>query len=116
MSSLLDKLKERLEKHKQEQTEASISPIEAFMLSVDLEAGNDKIESFILFEMYLKYLQSFHLPMTKIDFFRKLSYHIPRKRWGKQRYYLVNRTKLKLTESEESNFKIQQRLRKLGEM
>lgn len=119
MSNSLEELKARIkanklkEKIKGEEF-TSLSSFDQFITYHQVESGKDKIETFILYETYLESVKRFdkHLPMSKIDFFRTLCKHIKRVRHNNQRYYLINRSKFKLSQEEEFRLKVNEKVRK----
>lgn len=101
----LEELKKRLNKNiKQEKVKDS--SIESFIDCFNIKTGSYKLETFVLYHLYLKHCRNLILSMSRIDFFRKLCKHIPTKRYGKQRYYLISREDILLSEEDEMNIKL----------
>lgn len=108
----LDFLKDRL--NKVNNKEESKDFITSFIFHYSLSPGKDRIETYIIRELYSKFLKTHSslLPLSYIDFCRKLCKNIPTKRWGKQRFYLVDRSKLLLSADDELNLRINESIRK----
>lgn len=97
----LESLLERI-KRNNERVEVSKNTFTSFLNDFSILPGNDKIPTYTLYYLYLKFIKANTeiLPLKKNRFYSKLATHIPRKRTGKQRYYLVDLSKLKLEEND----------------
>lgn len=106
----LEFLKNRLSKINNKEEE-SLDEISLFIKQFNIKKGKDKVETFIIYAMYLK-LKSTNPKLSRVDFFRKLCKNIETVRWGKQRYYLVDRSVMLLSTDDEENMRIHESIRK----
>lgn len=107
----LEDLKARIEKNKlKSNEEINESPFSAYIFHYNLTNGVDKLATFLLYFIYIKFMQkraSGYVPLKSIAFYKELKKHLKSVRWGKQRYYLVNKELLKnITEELEFEAKI----------
>lgn len=107
----LEELKARIEKNKSKSNEEiTISPFSSYITYYNLTEGVDKLATFLLYFIYIKFMQksaSGYVPLKSIAFYKELKKHFKSVRWGKQRYYLVNKELLKnITEELEFECKI----------
>lgn len=110
----LDFLRDRIRQNqidrkiREEQLDSSLPPLESFINLYEISPGNDKISTHILYSTYLLATPRLpnHVTLSKIDFFRKLCKNITKVRHGNQRYYMIDRSKFRLSKEDELNLRI----------
>jgi hypothetical protein len=95
----LEDLKARIEKNKAKSNEEiNESPFSSYINYYNLTEGVDKLATFLLYYIYIQFMQKKAIgypPLKSIAFYKELKKHLKSVRWGKQRYYLVNKELLK---------------------
>lgn len=95
----LEELKARIAANKVKNIEEiEISPFSAYISYYNLTEGVDKLATFLLYYCYVQFMAKKmpdFVPLKSTAFFRKLGKSLKSVRWGKQRYYLVNKELLK---------------------
>lgn len=111
----LEELKLRIEQNKLKSSSVDKSTLDYFLSYFNISQGSDKIETYLLYELYLELSNSVNnpSPMSKIDFFRKFGKLFTSIRHGNQRYYLLNKDIMRVPESLYFRIKINEKERKL---
>ena len=90
-------LQDRIAKNKQKSLEATDGGFFSLYLShFNLKKGLDKTPTHLLYYCYVNFIASHkeELPLTKVGFFKELKKHFKAVRWGKQRYYLIEKSSI----------------------
>jgi hypothetical protein len=93
----LQQLKERIERNKQKSLEATDGGFFSLYLShYNLKKGLDKVPTHLLYYSYFTFIAHHkeELPLSKGCFFKELKKHFKAVRWGKQRYYLIDKSSI----------------------
>lgn len=94
----LEELRKRIEDNKRkQQLVVDDSFISYYLTHYNINSGLDKLPTHVLYYAYLELLKKNEeeLPLGSSQFYRELTSILKRKRWGRQRYYLVDRKLLK---------------------
>ena len=99
MNTTLEELKARITANKAKNIEEiEISPFSAYIRYYNLTEGVDKLATYLLYYCYVQFMAKKmpdFVPLKSTAFFRKLRKSLKTVRWGKQRFYLVNKELLK---------------------
>ncbi len=114
----LEDLQERIKKNKLKKEQGiNESPFSAFISYHNLNKGLDKLATFLLYYIYIRHMQrrfKDYPPLSKIAFFKELKLHLHSVRWGKQRYYLIDKSSIiNITEELEFEAKIYEKGKKV---
>jgi len=93
----LEDLKERISKNKQKSLEAANGGFFSLYIShFNLKKGLDKVPTHLLYYSYFTFIASHkeELPLSMVAFFKELKKHFTAVRWGKQRYYLIEKSSI----------------------
>ena len=95
----LEELQARIAANKAKNSEEiEISPFSAYISYYNFTEGVDKLATFLLYYCYVQFMAKKmpdFVPLKSIAFFKELKKSFKSVRWGKQRYYLVNKELLK---------------------
>lgn len=98
----LQALKDRIEKNKKklQETSEELSTFDLYINAYQLKEGVDKTPSYLLYYSYIEFMKQHEedLPLSKITFCKRLKKLLKFVRWGKQRYYLIDKSSFKITE------------------
>lgn len=110
----LSDLLSRIEKNKQKK-EVVFNSFDFFLKSYNIENGLDKVPTYLIYYLYRKFLSSNLeiLPIKKRQFFKQFKQLFKLKRYGKQRYYLLDKKVLKFTEDDLINSRIYEKKKKV---
>ena len=90
----LEDLQARIERNKQKSLEPTECGFFSFYIShYNLKEGLDRVPTYLLYYAYYSLIQGYEeeLPLSKTSFFKELKTHFKAIRWGKQRYYLLDK-------------------------
>ena len=95
----LEELKARIAANKAKNIEEiEISPFSAYIAYYNLTDGVDRLATFLLYYTYISFMEKRspgNIPLKSTAFFREFKKKFKSVRWGKQRFYLVNKELLK---------------------
>ena len=95
----LEELKARIAANKAKNIEEiEISPFSAYIGYYNLTEGIDKLATYLLYYCYVQFMAKKmpdFVPLKSTAFFREFKKNFKSVRWGKQRFYLVNKELLK---------------------
>lgn len=104
MNISLEELQARITANKAKKTEEIfVSPFSAYISYYNFTEGVDKLATFLLYYCYVQFMvkkMPDFVPLKSTAFFREFRKSFKSVRWGKQRYYLVNKELLKNITSE----------------
>lgn len=110
----LDNLLARIEKNKNREGQIT-DPFLLFLNSYNIENGLDKVPTYLIYFLYRKFLVKNPevLPLKKNIFFRTFRKQFKFKRYGKQRFYLLDLAKLKASENDFIDSRIYEKKKKV---
>lgn len=93
----LEELTKRINDNKKKLLNQDLPFFESYLSYYNLSVGIDKIPTHVLYYAYISYIEKFEeeLPLNRVTFYKELKTHFKPVRWGRQRYYLVNRELIK---------------------
>jgi len=97
----LQDLQKRIEVNKAKQSVvAETNPFKLYLSHYNITNGVDRIPTYVLYYCYSLFIAKSRedLPLSRIVFYKTLKRFIQPIRWGKQRYYLIDKTVLKIDE------------------
>ena len=110
----LEDLLSRIDKNKNKK-EVVTGNFTHFISSYNIEKGLDKVPTYLIYYLYRQFLQKNQeiLPIKKSMFFRHFKALFELKRYGKQRYYMLAKSKIKATDDDLINSRIYEKKKKV---
>lgn len=90
----LKSLQARIEHNKSKSLETASGGFFSFYIGYyNLKKGIDRVPTYLLYYVYKSLIEGYEeeLPLSKTSFFKELKTHFKAIRWGKQRYYLLDK-------------------------
>ena len=78
-------------------SQSNVSFFDSFISHYNLTIGIDRIPTHVLYYAYISLIEKFEeeLPLNQVTFYKELKTHFKPVRWGRQRYYLLDRKLIK---------------------
>jgi len=111
----LKELKARIEANKSKQpVSESSSFFSEFKMYYNVHTGNDRVPNYILRYLFKRFKpkSSETMVLSEREFFQALSRDFESGRWGKYRFYLLDKSELRFNEQNEFEVELERRTKK----